>query len=92
MRQREVVAAVRPQIRTERVLVVDVGTSSVRAAVFDRNGTSLHERAQELLLSGQANVTDAAFAVGYQSLAQFIRSFRQITGQLPSDVARRGKK
>ena len=50
------------------------------------------ERAQELLLSGQANVTDTAFQVGYQSLAQFIRVFRQATGQLPSDVARRGKK
>jgi glycerol kinase len=36
-------------VTTGRVLVVDVGTSSVRAAVFDRDGTSIHERAQELL-------------------------------------------
>jgi AraC-like DNA-binding protein len=46
--------------------------------------------ARELLLSGQANATEAAFRVGYQSLAQFIRVFRQVTGQLPSEVARKG--
>jgi AraC-like DNA-binding protein len=29
-----------------------------------------------------------ALAVGYQSLSQFIATFRQITGQLPSEVRR----
>jgi AraC-like DNA-binding protein/mannose-6-phosphate isomerase-like protein (cupin superfamily) len=45
--------------------------------------------AQELLLSG-ATVTQTALDVGYRSLAQFIAVFRQLTGQLPSEVARRG--
>jgi AraC-like DNA-binding protein/mannose-6-phosphate isomerase-like protein (cupin superfamily) len=43
--------------------------------------------ARTLLLSG-SNVTDAAFAVGYQSLSQFIQSFRELTGFLPSEVRR----
>ena len=34
---------------TERVLVVDVGTSSIRAVVFDAAGNVVDERAQELL-------------------------------------------
>jgi AraC-like DNA-binding protein len=46
-------------------------------------------RARELLLSGKHSVTEAALEVGYQSLSQFIASFRKITGQLPSEVARR---
>jgi len=33
-------------------------------------------------------VTETAFAVGYQSLSQFISAFRQLTGQIPSEYAR----
>jgi AraC-like DNA-binding protein/mannose-6-phosphate isomerase-like protein (cupin superfamily) len=47
--------------------------------------------ARELLLAGKP-VTEAAFSVGYGSLAQFISVFRQLTGQLPSEVARLGQK
>jgi glycerol kinase len=36
-------------VTTERVLVVDVGTSSIRAAVFAQDGSQLGEHAQELL-------------------------------------------
>lgn len=41
------------------------------------------EKAKEKLLLGHT-VTETAFGVGYQSLAPFIQSFRELTGQLPS--------
>lgn len=47
-------------------------------------------RARELLASGRFSVTEAAWAVGYSSLSQFIAVFRQVTGQLPSEFARFG--
>ena len=46
------------------------------------------EKAKELLLAGNSTVTETAFAVGYNSLSQFIASFRQLTGQIPSEFAR----
>lgn len=48
-------------------------------------------RAEELILTGKS-VTEAAFAVGYESLSPFIRAFRLQTGQLPSEVHRIGRK
>lgn len=42
------------------------------------------DKAKELLLA-EMTVTETAYAVGYQSLSQFIQSFRQITGQIPSE-------
>jgi AraC-like DNA-binding protein len=45
--------------------------------------------AREQLSTGRVTVTEAALSVGYQSLPQFIAIFRQLTGQLPSEVARR---
>lgn len=75
-------------VRTlNRLFVAELGASPKQILTRYRI-----ERAQELLVSGTANVTDAAFSVGYGSLAQFIRAFRELTGQLPSDVARRGRK
>lgn len=47
-------------------------------------------RAEEMLADRRATVTEAAFAVGYRSLSQFIAAFRQQTGRLPSDVRRLG--
>jgi len=37
-----------------------------------------------------STVTEAAFASGYKSLAQFITVFRRLTLQSPSEVARVG--
>lgn len=45
------------------------------------------ERAKTLLTAKGATVTETAYAVGYASLSQFIASFRQLTGQLPSEFA-----
>jgi AraC-like DNA-binding protein len=42
------------------------------------------DHAAALLRSGQANVTEAALAVGYQSLGQFSRAFAEHQGQPPS--------
>jgi AraC-like DNA-binding protein len=42
------------------------------------------------MAAGKLSVTEAAAAVGYASLSQFIRTFRQTTGRLPSDVTRFG--
>jgi AraC-like DNA-binding protein len=47
--------------------------------------------ARDLLLTG-STVAEAAFATGYVSLAQFITIFRRLTGQLPSEVVRLGRK
>jgi AraC-like DNA-binding protein len=47
--------------------------------------------ARDLLLTG-STVTEAAFAAGYESLAQFITVFRRLTGQLPSQVAHLGRR
>jgi AraC-like DNA-binding protein len=41
------------------------------------------ERAAELLRTGQCNVTEAAFQVGYNSLSHFSGSFREIYGCCP---------
>lgn len=42
------------------------------------------EQAKQLLLNGKQSVTDIAFEVGYNSVSQFISTFRKSTGQLPS--------
>lgn len=42
-------------------------------------------QACELLATGQNTVTEVAFGVGYNSLSQFIQTFRKLTGKLPSD-------
>lgn len=42
------------------------------------------ERAARLLAAGRANVTEAALAVGYQSLGQFSRVFAEHHGRPPS--------
>lgn len=42
------------------------------------------EHAQRLLRHPRATVTDTALACGYGSLSQFIKTFREVTGHLPS--------
>lgn len=41
-----------------------------------------------LLKTSGNSVTDVAYEVGYQSLSQFIATFRKITGRLPSEYLR----
>ena len=41
------------------------------------------------LLIPQMRVSEAAFAVGFQSLSQFNRVFRRIVGEAPSDYRER---
>ncbi len=43
------------------------------------------EKAKSLLLDTHARVSEVAFEVGFQSLSQFNRVFRRITGQSPTD-------
>lgn len=47
------------------------------------------ERAKGLLKGARRSVTDVAFEVGYQSVSQFITTFRKATGQLPSEYLSR---
>ncbi len=47
------------------------------------------DHAAALLRSGQANVTEAAYAAGYQSLGQFSRAFSGRHGKPPSAFIRR---
>ena len=42
------------------------------------------EQAKQLLSNGKQSVTDISFEVGYNSVSQFISTFRKSTGQLPS--------
>ncbi len=47
------------------------------------------DKAQELLKVPGTSVTDVAYAIGYNSLSQFISAFRTRTGLLPSEFSRR---
>lgn len=69
-----------------RLFTVELGLSPKQ--ILTRHRIS---RARDLLLSG-SSVTEAAYAVGYQSLTPFIRAFRDLTGQLPSELHRFGGK
>jgi AraC-like DNA-binding protein len=43
------------------------------------------EQTKQLLLNPNVRISEAAFAVGFQSLSQFNRVFRRVEGQSPSD-------
>jgi AraC-like DNA-binding protein len=47
------------------------------------------EQARDMLLKPDARVSEVAFAIGYQSLSQFNRTFRSITGESPTEFRRR---
>jgi AraC-like DNA-binding protein len=42
-------------------------------------------KAKDLLLSGECNVTEAALSVGYQDIYYFSRLFKKLTGEPPSE-------
>jgi AraC-like DNA-binding protein len=74
-------------VRTlSRLFLTHLGLSPKQALIHFRI-----EAAQELLLAGNS-VTSSARACGYDSPAQFIAAFRRLTGQLPSEVIRFGRK
>ena len=70
-----------------RLFLEQVGMTPKQALVRVRI-----EKARELIISGRLSVSDAAFEVGYRSLSPFIHAFRQVTGQLPSEIHRIGRK
>jgi AraC-like DNA-binding protein len=47
------------------------------------------EKARDMLLKPDARVSEVAFEIGYQSLSQFNRSFRSVTGENPTEYRRR---
>lgn len=47
------------------------------------------EKAKQLLLNPHVRVSEVAFEVGFQSLSQFNRVFKRITGQSPTDYRER---
>jgi transcriptional regulator GlxA family with amidase domain len=49
------------------------------------------ERAKALLRDTDLSITDVAFAVGWNSLGTFTRTFRDITGHNPSESRRQQK-
>ena len=57
--------------------------------LIDYINRSRIESARQLLLKDDARVSEVAFEVGYQSLSQFNRTFRSVTGESPSDYRRR---
>ena len=42
-------------------------------------------KAAEMLAQGEKNVTEVAYSVGYRSLSQFAKAFREQFGMAPSD-------
>jgi len=43
------------------------------------------EKAKNLLLNPNLHITEIAYAIGFQSLTQFNRTFKKIMGQSPTD-------
>lgn len=62
-----------------RLFLKEFGTSPKQILTICRI-----EQAKKLLATGKKTVTDTAFDVGYNSVSQFISTFRKHTGQLPS--------
>lgn len=57
--------------------------------LIDYINRSRIEVARQMLLKDDARVSEVAFEVGYQSLSQFNRSFRSVTGESPTEYRRR---
>jgi AraC-like DNA-binding protein/ligand-binding sensor protein len=57
--------------------------------LIDYINRSRIESARQLLLRDDARVSEIAFEVGYQSLSQFNRTFRSVTGESPSGYRKR---
>ena len=50
------------------------------------------ERAKELLLDGELNVSEIAWRLGYSGVAHLSRQFKDITGMTPTDFRRDGRR
>jgi AraC-like DNA-binding protein len=44
------------------------------------------QKARDLLLNSELRISEIAFAVGFQSLSQFNRSFKKLTQQSPTEL------
>ena len=53
-----------------------------------QNKVKVH-KAKDLLLSGEANVSEAAYAVGFENVFYFSRLFKKVSGVSPSEYTRR---
>lgn len=62
---------------------------AVGVNLIDFINRSRVEQARQMLLKADARVSEVAFEVGYQSLSQFNRSFRTVTGESPTEYRRR---
>lgn len=62
---------------------------SVGINLVDYINRSRVEQARQMLLRPDARVSEVAFEVGYQSLSQFNRCFRGVTGESPTEYRRR---
>ncbi len=95
-RAREIIAAnlEDPEFRVE-ALCKEIGMSRTQLhrklkAVAGRSAGDFVRverlnKAAELLGEGEANVTEVAYSVGYRSLSQFAKAFREQFGMAPSD-------
>lgn len=76
--------------------ISELSSSHFRMLFKDMTGLSVVQfqnrlridRAKELILSGNCNVTEAANAVGFSNVYYFSRTFRKLTGKNPSEYLR----
>ena len=66
-----------------------LGTTTIEAPIGRSAGDFVRmerlNKAAEMLGEGEANVTEVAYSVGYRSLSQFAKAFREQFGMAPSD-------
>ena len=63
-----------------RLFLTELGMTPKQLVILKRMAQA------KILLKQKRSVTDVAFEVGYNSVSQFIVTFRRVTGQLPGSV------